>query len=95
MSKQFAQPPTTSKALRLLDEGGVTEVTGARVFDVASGERVYHVVLVGKAGSMCNCEYGHNRDDKRGDGALCSHVLAARLHVQIQRTPDPFSGLAP
>lgn len=92
-ARKFAQPPTVAKALRLLEEGSVSEVQDARVFHVASSGHTYRVVIVSPLGrqASCNCEHGRRRENVTDP--VCSHVLAARLHVDRENTPDPFQGL--
>lgn len=65
-----------AKAERLLRDGSVGEVAGARVFAVAGDHGVYRVVTYVSGVAECSCP---------AEGG-CSHSRAARRLIEQERT---------
>lgn len=66
-----------AKAISLVQRGGITENTYARVFEAQGSKGDTYTVVLG-AGAHCNCPAGR-------EGRRCYHVAAARLLVAKER----------
>lgn len=87
MATRAVAPSRPHKAARLVREGKVHRLAGARVYRVEGDTDTYTVVL-SDVGDFCSCEWGRRQHEDPRD---CAHVLAAK--VDEHRTDDPFDGV--
>lgn len=99
-------PPKVRKAERIVAQGRITDLDGARAFAVQGRTDTYVVVLwphptiADTLTGACTCAWWTTSTDEQREryGRACSHILAAQRLVRQREYDagkrDPFEGIA-